>query len=95
MAEKNWIRQLCNFSSYLRARGWNLPVWRPRPGESPVVSVLNNVTTDMYIILPDLIIFPDLIILPDLVILCICMLGAKAPAKIQEVTLMRPIHGNL
>ena len=23
------------------------------------------------------------------------MLGAKAPAKIQEVTLMRPIHGNL
>ena len=22
-------------------------------------------------------------------------LGAKAPAKIQEVTLMRPIHGNL
>ena len=49
----------------------------------------------MYIILPDLIIFPDLIILPDLVILCICMLGAKAPAKIQEVTLMRPIHGNL
>ena len=24
-----------------------------------------------------------------------CMLGARAPAKIQEVTLMRPIHGNL
>ena len=23
------------------------------------------------------------------------MLGAKAPTKIQEVTLMRPIHGNL
>ena len=23
------------------------------------------------------------------------LLGAKAPAKIQEVTLMRPIHGNL
>ena len=23
------------------------------------------------------------------------MLGANAPAKIQEVTLMRPIHGNL
>ena len=29
------IRQLCDFSSYLRARGWNLPVWRPRPGQSP------------------------------------------------------------
>ena len=23
------------------------------------------------------------------------LLGAKAPAKIKEVTLMRPIHGNL
>ncbi len=23
------------------------------------------------------------------------MLGTRAPAKIQEVTLMRPIHGNL
>ena len=23
------------------------------------------------------------------------LLGTKAPAKIQEVTLMRPIHGNL
>jgi len=26
---------------------------------------------------------------------CHILLGAKAPAKIQEVTLMRPIHGNL
>ena len=25
----------------------------------------------------------------------ILLLGAKAPAKILEVTLMRPIHGNL
>ena len=25
----------------------------------------------------------------------LALLGAKAPTKIQEVTLMRPIHGNL
>ena len=25
----------------------------------------------------------------------LCLLGPEGPAKIQEVTLMRPIHGNL
>ena len=44
----------------------------------------------------------------ELYLVCVCalahltthhsshsLLGTKAPAKIQEVTLMRPIHGNL
>ena len=29
------------------------------------------------------------------VVCCVCLLGPEGPPKIQEVTLMRPIRGNL
>ena len=31
------ICQLCDFSSYLRAQSWNLPVWSARPGDLSIV----------------------------------------------------------